>query len=373
MKHNLIALAVAAAFLSPMAANAAPKVYGKLNLSVESYKKDLDASANDEEYTRLMSNASRFGLKGEDELTADLSAVYQIEWGVDADQGTDVVTAVTTNKDGTLDTKDQKPVSTTNIEKITQRNRFVGIKSQQFGTVKIGKYDTYTKLAQGEIDLFNDFAGDMAFTIAGENRINNVIGYESPKFMDTQISLMTQTQDTVSTQAKPSKIKNGSSVSVVHQNEEMGLYIALASDFGIDGDTALFAKRESNTIRLVGSYKIADLTLNALYSMSSAVVDTKRTDGNMYDDAETAYLLGAAYKLNDIVLKAQYSMAEADDTAGLAKTASKERTLMSVGADYNFASKTKAFVWYTTKEDSKVDAGQNIDETILALGVEHKF
>lgn len=364
MKHNLIALAVAAAFLSPMAANAAPKVYGKLNLSVESYKKDLDASANDEEYTRLMSNASRFGLKGEDELTADLSAVYQIEWGVDADQGTDVLTGVDFTKSTT---------STTNIEKITQRNRYVGIKSQQFGTVKIGKYDTYTKLAQGEIDLFNDFAGDMAFTIAGENRINNVIGYESPKFMDTQISLMTQTQDTVSTQAKPSKIKNGSSVSVVHQNEEMGLYVALASDFGIDGDTSLFAKRESNTIRLVGSYKIADLTLNALYSMSSAVVDTKRADGNMYDDAETAYLLGAAYKLNDIVLKAQYSMAEADDTAGLAKTASKERTLMSVGADYNFASKTKAFVWYTTKEDSKVDAVNDIKEDILALGVEHKF
>ncbi|HMY01501.1 MAG TPA: porin [Agitococcus sp.] len=358
MKHNLIALAVAAAFLTPMAANAAPKVYGKLNLSVESYKKDLDASANDEEYTRLMSNASRFGLKGEDELTADLSAVYQIEWGIDADQGLDTVDA---------------SGKVTNIEKITQRNRYVGIKSQQFGTVKIGKYDTYTKLAQGEIDLFNDFAGDMAFTIAGENRINNVIGYESPKFMDTQINVMTQTQDTVSTQAKPSKIKNGSSVSVVHQNEEMGLFVALASDFGIDGDTALFAKRESNTIRLVGSYKIADLTLNALYSMSSAVVDTKRTDGKMYDDAETAYLIGAAYKLNDIVLKAQYSMAEADDTAGLAKTASTERTLMSVGADYNFASKTKAFVWYTTKEDSKVDAVNNIDETILAVGLEHKF
>jgi len=53
MKRNLIALAVAAALITPMAANAAPKVYGKLNLSVESYKKDLDASANDEEYTRL--------------------------------------------------------------------------------------------------------------------------------------------------------------------------------------------------------------------------------------------------------------------------------------------------------------------------------
>jgi len=347
MKRNLIALAVAAALVAPMAANAAPKVYGKLNLSAESYKKDVDASASDQEYTRLQSNASRFGLKGEDELTADLSAVYQIEFGVDADQGLD-----------TVDTAVDAKAKTTNIEKITQRNRYVGVKSQQLGTVKLGKYDTYTKLAQGEIDLFNDFAGDMEFTIAGENRANNVIGYESPKFANTQISVMTQTQDTSTTAT------NGSSISVVHHNEEMGLYLALASDMGIKGKAALFAERESDIIRLVASYKVADLTLNCLYSTSENITGK---------DAETAYLLGAAYKLSDVVLKAQYSMAEADETATIGATGSTEKALMSVGADYNFTSKTKAFAWYTTKEDTKKAAVNNVEETILALGIEHKF
>jgi predicted porin len=127
---------------------------------------------------------------------------------------------------------------------------------------------------------------------------------------------------------------------------------------------ALFGTRESDTMRLVASYKVADLTLIALYSTSEKITGK---------DAETAYLLGAAYKLSDIVLKAQYSMAEADDTATIGATGSIEKAQMSIGADYNFTSKTKAFAWYTTKEDTKKAAVNNIDETILALGVEHKF
>ncbi len=331
MKHNLIALAVTAALVAPMAANAAPKVYGQINLSAESYKKDLDGSAKDEEYTRMQSNASRFGLKGEDELTATLSAIYAIEWQVNSDgEGTD----------------------------LAQRNRFVGIKHQEFGTVKLGKYDTYLKLAQGKVDLFNDYAADMEYAIAGENRINNVIGYESPKFANTQINVMSQTQDTATA------AKNGSSASIVHHNEEMGLYLALATDMNIDGKSALFGGRESDTMRFVASYAIADLTLNCLYSTSENI------NGK---DAETAYLLGAAYKLSDVVLKAQYSMAEADDTATIGATGSVEKMQMSLGADYNFTSKTKAFAWYTTKEDTKKATINNIEETILALGIEHKF
>ena len=67
------------------------------------------------------------------------------------------------------------------------------------------------------------------------------------------------------------------------------------------------------------------------------------------------------------------SMAEADDTATIGATGSIEKAQMSIGADYNFTSKTRAFAWYTTKEDTKKAAVNNIEETILALGVEHKF
>lgn len=332
MNKSLIAVSIAAALATSMA-NAAPKVYGKLNLSAESYQKDLeDVTKTDEDYTRMVSNASRFGLKEEAELTADLSAIYTIEWQVraDGDTGAD----------------------------LSERNRFLGIKSQNYGTLKLGKYDTYTKLSQGETDLFNDYAGDMEWTLAGENRINNVIGYESPKFMNTQVSVMTQTQDTAA------NAKNGSSLSVVHNNEEAGLYLALAADMNVDSKTALFGTRESDNLRLTASYKLAGLTLNAAFGTSEKV------DGK---DGEESMLLGVAYKLNDFVLKAQHSTAEADDESKVAAGSSAERTMSSLGADYNITSKTKAFAWYTTREDVKKGVGNDIEETILAAGVEHKF
>lgn len=380
MKRNLIALAVTAALVAPIAAHAAPKVYGQINLSAESYEKDFDGTAKDEEYTRMQSNASRFGVREEVELTATLSAVYGIEWEVTA-EGDDIsdlkaTTTIDVNGDGKIDSKDVQPVIATTVSgsklDLVQRNRFLGLKHQALGTVKMGKYDTYLKLAQGKVDLFNDYNdADMQFTIAGENRINNVVGYESPKFMNTQLSVMSQTQDV----AKGSKA--GSSLSIVHNNEEMGLYVALASDMNVNSKTSLFGTRESDTMRLVGSYKIADLTLNALYSVSSAVADSKRADNKMYDDTETAYLIGGAYKLGDVVLKAQYSMAEVDDTSGLKDKDNLEKVQLTVGADYNITSKTRAFAWYTmqeeTKEDSKKLSTHDTEVNILALGVETKF
>lgn len=337
MKLHALALSISATLLLPLSAQAAPKVYGQLNISAESYQKDNQNPATaDEDYTRLQSNASRFGVRGEDELTATLSAVYAIEWGISTDgEGTD----------------------------LTQRNRFVGIKHKDLGTVKAGRFDTYLKNAQGKTDLFNDFLGDIEFTIAGEDRANNAIGYESPSFKGLQFNVLSQTQDVAA------KATNGTSLSVVYDNKDIGLYSALGVNKSIVGRSALFgAAREGEGIRLAVSYNVADLTVNALYSTNENV------SGN---DGEKAYLLGTAYKLGDVVLKAQYSTAEADDEAKIAVGGLTERTAFSVGADYNITSKTRAFAWYTNREEVKKDAlvpvPNDVEETALAFGVEHKF
>lgn len=341
MKLHALALSVSAALLLPLSAQAAPKVYGQLNISAESYQKDNQSPAtSDEDYTRLQSNSSRFGVRGEDELTVNLSAVYGIEWGVSAD-GEGAV--------GTVD--------------LSQRNRFVGIKHKNLGTVKAGKFDTYLKTAQGKTDLFNDFTGDIQFTIAGEDRVNNAIGYESPSFKGLQFNVLSQTQDVAA------KATNGTSLSVVYDNKDIGLYSALGVNKSIVGRSALFGTaREGEGIRFAVGYTVSALNVNAIYSTNENV------NGN---DGEKAYLLGAAYKLGDVVLKAQYSIAEADDEAKVAVDGSTEKSSFSLGADYNITSKTRAFVWYTTLEDVKKDAvvpvANDVEETALALGVEHKF
>jgi predicted porin len=279
-------------------------------------------------------------VRGENELSAHLAVVYGIEWSIDS------------SGDGIGGNAD-----------LQQRNRFVGIKHKDLGTVKAGRFDTYLKTAQGKTDLFNDFLGDIEFTIAGEDRANNAIGYESPSFKNVQFSVLSQTQDVAT------KATNGSSASIVYDNQELGLYAALGVNKSIVGRSALFGNsREGDGYRLAVSYKVADFTVNGLYTTN------EKYDGK---DGEKAYLLGAAYKIDDIVLKAQYSTAEADDANQIATANSIEKTAFSVGADYNLTSKTRAFVWYTAREDVKKDAvvvvPNDIEETALALGIEHKF
>lgn len=336
MKRNLIALGIAAAVALPLTAQAAPKVYGKLHLSVEQFEKEFENPATpSEEYVRLQSNDSRFGVKGEDELTATISAVYQIEWAVNADLA--------------------------GAAELTQRNRFLGLKHQDFGTVKLGAYDTYLKLAQGKADLFNDMTNDMKYVIAGENRVPNVVGYESPKVLGgLQVSLMAQTQENAAGTAKESK--NGNSASITYDNSDIGLYAALAMDNNVNSATALNGTRESDNLRAVVVYKIADLSLSALYGTSEAAVGTAGNE-------ETGMTIGAAYKLGDQVIKAQWGVAEHDDAAA----ATLERTMWSVGVDHNFNSKTRGYAFYTAKEEDKLTALADVEESVFGVGLEHNF
>ncbi|MCC6199729.1 MAG: porin [Moraxellaceae bacterium] len=335
MKRTLIALAVMAAVTAPLAAQAAPKVYGKLNLSVEQYEKNYeDVTKQDESYSRLQSNASRFGLKGEDEISATLSAVYLIEWGVDAD--------------------------TAGVTDLKGRNRYLGIKSQDFGTIKLGAYDTYMKLSQDRADLFNDLLGDMEYVIAGENRVNNVVGYESPKILDAlQVNVMLQAQDNSNT--IPAPHQNGMSSSVAYSKEDTGVYVALAMDNNMTGKTALSGVRESDTVRLVATYKIGDLFLSGVYGVSKASTGP----GN----EETGLTAAAAYKIGDETLKVSYGVAKADESAA----AVQKRTLLNVGIDHNLTSKTKAYAFYTLREEDKLAANGDSDDAGIAVGLEHSF
>lgn len=381
MKRSLIALGVAAALALPVAAQAAPKVYGKLNLSVE----QIDDDTRYADRWELVSNASRFGVKGEDELTASLSAVYQIEWEVSGDG---------------------------NATDLGQRNRFLGIKHTDFGTLKLGKYDTYLKLSQGEVDLFNDLNADMGKVIAGENRVNNAIGYESPKIAGGLVlSLMAIPGEESPAAAAPAPAAGSRddnhlgdyfSASAVYANEELGLYAALAYDkdvtsnfnavdtfatapafaVGVTGNGATLKTDKTDILRLVVGYNLKDigLTLNAL------VQQAERSEGNTIAGnankvpTEDSYLVSAAYKVGEAwTLKAQYVTSSTSFDVPAIKDVDLTQT--SLGADYAFSSKTKAFGYYSLRNQSNDNNAavaasgktKDFDVAFLGFGLEHKF
>lgn len=128
MNKNIIALAIAAAVAAPMAAQAAPAVYGKINMALVSFD---DGGANDG--LGLFDESSRIGFKGSEDLGGGLSLLYKMEGGVDMDGP------------GAF---------------AFSRNTYIGVKGG-FGTLYAGRLDTAYKGATGKYDLFADMYGDI--------------------------------------------------------------------------------------------------------------------------------------------------------------------------------------------------------------------
>ncbi|MBV1885196.1 MAG: porin, partial [Gammaproteobacteria bacterium] len=133
MNKPTLSLAAAALLAQATAISAAPEitVYGKANVTLNSVDEEsvdpLDPDAAIDEW-QLNSNASRLGVKGKHAVNEDLNAIFQLEYEVFIDDGTN---------------------SENNALK--QRNIYAGLQGE-FGTVIAGKHDTPLKLAQGKID-----------------------------------------------------------------------------------------------------------------------------------------------------------------------------------------------------------------------------
>lgn len=345
MNRKLLALAVTAALAAPLAAQAAPTVYGQLNMSVDLV--DWDDGTNDGQDFEVNSNSSRLGVKGEEALTNGYSAVYKIEFGVQGDVASGV----------------------------SGRDRYLGLKGN-WGTVKLGAYDSPLKTSQGMVDQFNDMTyTDMGNFVTGENRLNNVIGYESPKIADVlNVNVAVQSGEDTGNDAPFASDDDGISVSVVFDSN--GLYLAAAMDNDIvDGliDSTLedlfggplpgepFAR---DAIRLTAGYTMDALQLGAMIQTSEFA--NENNTGFAMD--EESVLLSAAYTTGKNVLKGQYVMSNYDFGGG----AEIDAAALIVGMDHNFSQMTKVFaqLGLTTYEATGFN---DLDENVLTVGMQTKF
>lgn len=371
MKKLLLATAVSA--LTINAVQAAPTVYGKLHVSIDSVDKFGATKADTDNVWEINSNASRIGVKGEEILTDNLKAIYLAEWQI--------------NTDGDGDD-------------LGQRNRFVGLKYDRIGTVKVGKFDSYLKTAQGKVDAFNDMAYlDITKIMAGENRLNNVIGFESdPKALNGfGVNLMLQQGENNKLAGSNSddvsdSLGDAISASLVYDNKDMGVYAALAGDKNVVSSfNAVGAKAEAEIVRIVGSVdlgtmaNVAGLTLNALYqnaeptNLSSAakaaaipaVGTTPAVAAGAFRDfdKENSFLLSAAYNIGETpwTVKAQYHQSSSSFDGGR-----DDVELSQIGgmADYMFNSKTRAYGYIAQQSDDR----KNIEDRMyVGVGMEFNF
>ncbi|WOT04261.1 porin [Shewanella youngdeokensis] len=287
-------------------------VYGKLNITAQSNDED------GEQTTTIQSNASRLGVKGAFELKHNLEAFYTVEY------------EVATGDD--------------DKENFKARNQIVGLKGS-FGSVAIGRNDTMVKKAQGKMDYFNEYSGDLKNLFKGENRPEQTAEYVTPSFNHFRVGVTYAAEGSASQYGQ-----NGYSLAAMYGDakfKKSPVYISVAYDSAVKGYDVLQATVQG---------KIANLRLAAMYQQQEETFDS---DGNAIEDSETkkGYLLSASYAIDDVLLKGQYQ--ELEDKGDS----------WSVGADYKLGKPTMLFAFYTSRSLE----GFESSDKYIGLGLEHKF
>ena len=346
MKRHLLTLAIAATLL-PLAAQAAPRVYGQLDLSVDYMDADVMGPTSD--VWELNSNSSRVGVKGAEKLTEEYTAVYKMEWEVNGDVGGADLKA---------------------------RERYIGIKHYQWGTMRLGYIDAPFKNAEDDVDMFNDLTHlDMGNFIYGQNRLANSINYVSPKFLDvfganitlqpgeqagsggcgpvtTTFELDSKTgaivPNTMTGNACENHLADGYSTAFSYEDDS--LYLSFAMDKEITNMDAM---------RFNARYKMGDMMLSGMYQMAEP---TKGANAQ-----EDSFVVSGSYKMDMMTFRGEVLVSNKE--TGL--NTDMDTTLIGVGVDYNITENTKVFGNLANK---KVDTGAtDSNTTYLGVGTEVRF
>ena len=337
--------------------------------------------------------ASRFGIKGSEDLGNGLKAVYQVEVGIN------------------FDTNNNITGTSTNPDPIYLRNTFAGL-AGDWGTILMGRHDTPLKISTAKLDLFSDTMADYNGTIGFQDlRVDNAVAYISPSWSGFQLALATVpagmstagygqniNSDQINGAWSAAGIyKNGpfyGSVAYESIDEEMGMNTAnslngclpvtanVAPGFGtVTTYTCNKAEDSFNKWRVgLGLLDWNGFTLTGIYenqenlptSDRSVAFSDPRLAGlswNLPSGPEDRELwqIQAGYAFGNFMLKAMYGQTtfSGDYTApqlgGFGETSanmavynnmlndgySGNTSSWAIGADYNFSKRTSAYVLYT--------------------------
>lgn len=368
MQKKLIALAVAAAFSAPaFAENANVTIYGKIDVDFESVKTSnpngssanvvpatvTAASTNPDSLTRVATNASRFGVKGSEDLGGGLAAVYQFEVQMDANGN-----------------------SGNGLGNGT-RNSGVGIKSEDFGTVTFGIWDTPFKLTHNKIELFDNthFAsstnligrsGATTKVVAGaplpaagttgtaaaqsfNTRLKNVVQYASPNFSGFEAKIAYGT-DLAAIGANAAgaggaatnvaQTKSNLSFSVTYEQELF--YVAIANETAFDAAASGTAKGNNSASRLVGAYKLGDAGFVGVTVESMKITDAGAVANTVESHSRNGFELSGSYKLDAHRFGAAF--VKMGDLGSYKDTGA---TQISLRYGFNFSKRTEAYAMFS--------------------------
>jgi predicted porin len=318
---------------------------------------------------QISSNASRIGFKGAEDLGGGLSAIWQIESGINLDE-----------QNGSF----------------ASRNSFVGLKGG-FGTALIGNHDTPLKLVGRAVDLFGDTMADSRNVMGGgsDTRADNVIAYISPSWTGFSFAAAYST-DFVSAGTAPAYVTDvdftlpGSFTTTTKTNQADGdasdmsvynlsatyangpVFLGLAYGDG-DGHEALGLGAH---YRAAGGFTFGNFKIVGQYDR---LEDDSATVGKLPGDYD-AWMVGGSFTMGAFVFKANYMEGEYDAAVA------NDPEQFAVGVDYNLSKRTGLYALYADGSNVTMGAGAGSSDQIaggavtgdkdvstISVGVVHSF
>lgn len=291
--------------------------YGKLEL--QGLYVDEGLYRYSDQGSQIEAPSSRLGFKARQGLVDNLDLIVVYEWQVN---GLDNANAG---------------------HRLGSRNTYIGL-AGNWGELVFGKNDTRFKKSEGKIDLFNETLNDIAQLSAGQDRLENIVGYQSPVIEGFQLQATYQT---------------GAS------DEVAGGYDWTVSygDSGFKAYPYYFAysqARELNNIdaeRILAHFKLMELSGGQL-SAGVMLQHSEHIRRNIDGDAVMAQL---AYKREALTYKLQWQ--HDDSKIRHAETG----TLWTIGADYALNTEMAIYTMVST-----LDFETEQDES-AALGFKYNF
>jgi predicted porin len=291
------------------------------------------AVGTDGENWEVNSNASRLGVRGNEKLSDDFTAVYKAEWSVSGD--------------------------TAGAADLTGRERYIGLKHATLGTLRLGAIDSPLKTSEDNVDVFNDLTNlDMSNIIYGQERLNNSINYVSPKVLDVFGANITFQPGEGRSPGATATVENhiADAISAAFSYEDDNLYLSVAMDKDVTttapsqadivmGNLAGTTIEQRDALRFVGRYKMGDLTVAGLFQQSEINTTTPNNGAAAGIPAdEQAFAVSVSYDMDKLTFKGMIANNNIDggSTNGISN-GEVDIQLIGVGVDYNLSQNTKVF------------------------------
>ncbi len=309
MKHySLSAIAVvAAAIAAPAFAQSSVTLYGRMNTSIENQKEN----GNSRKWV-VANNASRLGFKGVEDIGGGLKASFNLEHGLNSDNGA---------ASGTF----------------WGREAWVQL-AGDFGAIRLGNYTPESYFATADyISMHNHDTGSSSDALYDFTtyRSSNKVGYFTPTFGGFSASASVSAGEGQAGQKRLLDLAANYVGGPVH----------LGFGYSKEGDVNQWAVR--------GLYEIGPFVLGAYHQQSE-----NGNNGSLTNKYKTTRV-SAAYNLGASEFHFNYGKATNGDQ-------------WTLGYNYNLSKRTRVYVHYTDYDLNK-RVKNNGEFSALITGIRHNF